>query len=257
MLVDAVLPASLSVFHVLFLVAASFLTSLITASVGIGGGTIMIALMSYILPVSALIPVHGCVQLGSNAGRVLVMRRHVEWARLAAFSLGAIIGASAGAAIAVRLSSGVVLTGLGLFVLLSTWIKIPKLVSIRQGGMALIGATTTFLSMFFGATAPLNAALLSNSFSERQTLVGSLAAITSAQHGFKIIGFALAGFVFAPWLPLVAMMIVFGFAGTLVGARILLRLPEERFRLIFKIVLTVLAVEMFFRGIGTFFPDST
>lgn len=228
-----------------------------TASLGIGGGTIMIALMSYLLPVSALIPVHGCVQLGSNAGRVLVMRRHVAWARLAAFSLGAIVGAGAGAAIAVRLSSGVILIGLGLFVILSTWISIPKLASIRQGGMALIGAVTTFLGMFFGATAPLNAALLSNSFRERQTLVGSLAAITGAQHGFKVIGFALAGFVFAPWLPLVAIMIISGFAGTLVGARLLVRVPEKGFRLVFKIVLTALAIEMFLRGISSFFPAST
>lgn len=238
--------------HALLLAAASFLTSLITASVGIGGGTIMIALMSYFLPIAALIPVHGCVQFGSNTGRVLVMRRHVDWARLAAFSLGAMIGAGTGAAIAVRLSSGVVLTGLGLFVIASTWIPIPKLASIRQAGMAAIGAATTFLGMFFGATAPINAALLSNSFKERQVLVGSLAAITSAQHGFKIIGFAIAGFAFAPWLPFVAIMIVFGFAGTLIGARILLRLPEKGFRLIFKIVLSVLAIDMFYRGISSF-----
>lgn len=228
-----------------------------TAALGIGGGTIMIALMSYFLPVSALIPVHGCVQFGSNAGRVLVMRRHVAWIRLAAFSLGAIAGAVAGAAIAVRLSSGVVLTGLGLFVILSTWISIPKLASIRQTGMALIGAVTTFLGMFFGVTAPLNAALLSNSFRERQTLVGSLAAITGAQHGFKVIAFAFAGFVFAPWLPLVALMIVSGFAGTLVGARLLVRVPEKGFRLGFKIILTALAIEMILRGIGSFFPAST
>ncbi len=212
----------------------------------------MIALMSYALPIPALIPVHGCVQFGSNAGRVLVMRRHVDWTRLAAFSLGAIAGAAVGAAIAVRLSSGILLTGLALFVIASTWIPIPKLASIRQTGMAVIGAATTFLGMFFGATAPINAALLSSSFRERQVLVGSLAAITSAQHAFKVIGFAVAGFAFAPWLPFVAVMILSGFAGTLAGARILMRLPERGFRLAFRIVLTALALDMFYRGIVTF-----
>lgn len=213
----------------------------------------MIALMSYFLPISTLIPIHGFVQFGSNTGRVLVMRNHVDWTRLTAFCIGAVVGAGFGAVIAVRLSGGVVLTGLGLFVLASTWIPFPRLASIRQTGMAAIGAVTTFLGMFFGATAPINAALLSNSFKERQVLVGSLAAITSAQHGFKIIGFAVAGFAFAPWLPFVAVMILSGFVGTVIGARILLRLPERGFRIAFKMVLTVLALDMFYRGLTSFY----
>ena len=213
----------------------------------------MIALMSYFLPIAALIPVHGAVQFGSNAGRTIILRHHVDWSRLAAFSIGAIVGAAAGAAIAVRLSSAAVLTGLGLFIIASTWIKLPRLAAIRQGGMALIGAATTFLGMFFGATAPINAALLSKSFTERRMLVGSLAAITSAQHGFKIIGFAFAGFVFAPWLPLILAMILSGFAGTLAGTHILTRLPESGFRLAFKLALTALAVDMIHRGVRGFF----
>jgi uncharacterized membrane protein YfcA len=247
-----VFPESLLLGHAVALIATSFLTSLMTASVGIGGGTVMIVLMSYFMPIAALIPVHGFVQFGSNTGRAIIMRRHVDWSRLAAFSVGAIIGAGLGAAVAVRLSGGAVLTGLGLFVIASTWIPLPRLASIRRTGMAAIGASTTFLAMLFGATGSINAALLSNSFKERQVLVGSLAAITSAQHGFKTIGFAVAGFAFWPWLPFILIMIVSGFVGTLVGARILNRLPERGFRLAFKTVLTGLALDMFYRGINSF-----
>ncbi len=222
-----------------------------TASVGIGGGSVMILLMSYFVPVAALIPVHGAVQFGSNTGRAVILRRHVDWVRLAAFSAGAIVGAGVGAAIAVRLSGGIILTGLGLFVIASTWIKLPRMAAIGRAGMAAIGAITTFIGMFFGVTAPINAALLSNSFTERQTLVGSLAAITSAQHGFKVLGFAFAGFLFAPWLPLILVMIASGFLGTLVGTRILRKLPEHGFRLIFKIALTALAADMLYRGVSS------
>lgn len=245
----AVLPEAIDPFHALLLIGASFLTSFLTASVGIGGGTVMIALMSYWVPTAALIPVHGAVQLGSNSGRVVVLRRHVDWTRLAAFCAGAVLGAGAGALIAVRLSNATILTGLGLFLIASTWITLPRLAAIGKAGMAVIGAFTTFLGMFFGATAPVNAALLSNSFKERQVLVGSLAMITAVQHGLKVCGFALAGFVFAPWLPLILMMIVSGFAGTLAGTRILDRLPERGFRLGFKIALTALALDMLYRGL--------
>ncbi len=222
---------------------------MLTASVGIGGGAVMIALMSYFVPPIALIPVHGAVQLGSNGGRTILLRRHVDWPRFVAFSIGAFIGAALGAAIAVRLDSSIILFGLGLFILFSVWIPIKRLVAVKKSGIAAIGAITTFMGMFFGATGPINAALLSNSFKDRQVLVGSLAAIMSVQHGFKIIGFAVAGFVFWPWIPLVMVMIVCGFVGTLTGARILHNLPEQRFRMIFKIVLTVLALHMVYRGL--------
>ncbi|MEX3010882.1 sulfite exporter TauE/SafE family protein [Hoeflea sp. TYP-13] len=242
------LPDILSPVNAGLLVAASFLTSFITASVGIGGGVVMIALMSYFVPPVALIPVHGAVQLGSNGGRTFVLREHVDWIRIAAFSAGAVIGAAIGAAIAVRLNNSVILIGLGLFVIASTWIPLRKMAAIKTRGFAVIGAVTTFIGMFFGATGPINAALMSNSFSKRQTLVGSLAALMSAQHGFKVIGFAFAGFAFEQWLPLIAMMIASGFCGTLTGSRLLHVMPEKGFRIAFKIVLTLLACGMVYRG---------
>lgn len=234
------------------LIAASSLTSLLTASAGIGGGMVMIALMSYVVPAAALIPVHGAVQFGSNIGRTGVLRHHVDWVRFAAFSIGAFIGAAVGAAIAVRLPNSILLSGLGLFVILSVWVPLKRLAAVKHSSFALIGAITTFLGMFFGATGPINAALLSNSFNNRQVLVGTLAAIMSAQHGFKIIGFAIVGFVFWPWLPLIGAMILSGFMGTLCGSHILHRLPETIFRRLLKIVLTVLALDMIYRGLGMY-----
>ena len=245
------MPASVLPIYAALLIAASFLTSLMTAALGIGGGSLMIVTMSYFIPTAALIPVHGAVQFGSNSGRAFVLRRHVNWAKLGAFSAGAILGTGLGAAIAVRLSSGILLTGLGLFVIASTWIPLPRLATIGKAGMAVIGAATSFVGMFFGVTAPINAALLSNSFDKRQTLVGSLAAINGAQHGFKIVGFAVVGFHFLPWLPLILVMIASGFLGTLVGTRILHRLPEQNFRLALKLALTALALELLYRGLSS------
>lgn len=249
-LLNLLFPESVQAHFAVLLIAASFVTSFITASVGIGGGATMIALMSYIVPAAALIPVHGAVQLGSNAGRSIILRTHIDWLRIAAFSAGAVFGAAAGAAIAVRMNSGLILIGLGLFIIASTWIPIRRLAAIRLRGLAAIGALTTFLGMFFGATGPINAALLSNSFPQRQTLVGSLAALTSAQHGFKIIGFAAVGFAFGPWLPLIALMIVSGFAGTLAGSKLLNAMPEKGFRLAFKVALTALSAGMIYRGVN-------
>jgi uncharacterized protein len=68
-------------------------------------------------------------------------------------------------------------------------------------------------------------------------------------HGLKVIAFALAGFAFAPWLPLIAAMIVSGIFGTVLGTKLLHKIPEARFRLGFKIVLSALALDLARRGI--------
>ncbi len=247
------LPDDVPAHFAALLIAASFATSFITASVGIGGGATMIALMSYFVPSAALIPVHGAVQLGSNGGRTIVLRDYVDWVRIAAFSVGALVGAGIGAAIAVRLQSDIILIALGVFIIVTTWVPIRHIAAMKTRGFAAIGAITTFLGMFLGATGPINAALLSNSFPERQKLVGSLAALMSVQHGFKVIGFAAVGFAFAPWLPLIALMIVSGFGGTLAGSKLLHSMPENGFRLAFRICLTLLSIGMIYRGVRIFY----
>jgi len=210
----------------------------------------MLALMGYLVPVAAIIPVHGVVQLGSNVGRAAILRNHVAWSCLAAFLVGAIPGAWAGSSVVGALAEPVLKAALGCFILLITWMRLPRLAAIRLPGFALTGAITTFLTMIFGATGPFNAVVLSKTFPERLRFQATTAAVMSLQHLVKTVAFALAGFAFAPWLGLIAVMIVSGLAGTWVGANILHRTPESRFRLIFKICLTVLALDLIRRSVA-------
>ena len=234
----------------MLLIIVSFFTSALTVSVGIGGGVALLALMGYLVPVAAIIPVHGVIQLGSNVGRAGILRNHIAWVCLAAFLLGAIPGAWAGGLAVGALPEPVLKAALGGFILLITWMKLPRLAAIRLPGFALTGAITTFLTMIFGATGPFNAVVLSKTFPERLRFQATTAAVMSLQHLVKTLAFALAGFAFAPWLPLIAAMIVTGLVGTWVGAHILLRTPEGRFQLIFKICLTVLALDLVRRGVA-------
>src|SRR5690606_36593896 len=87
---------------------------------------------------------------------------------------------------------------------------------------------------------------------DRKALVATHAAATSVQHLLKVIVFGLAGFAFASWVRLVAVMIASGYLGTIYGSRLLDRLPEERFRLWFKIGITLLALDMARRGIASY-----
>ncbi|MEC8482909.1 MAG: sulfite exporter TauE/SafE family protein, partial [Pseudomonadota bacterium] len=69
----------LSLTTLLILAVTSFLTSLMTASLGAGGGVMMLGVMGQLLPVQVIIPVHGLVQLGSNAGRAIMSIRYIDF----------------------------------------------------------------------------------------------------------------------------------------------------------------------------------
>lgn len=210
----------------------------------------LLALMGYLVPVTAIIPLHGVVQLGSNIGRAAMLSPHVAWICLVAFLAGALPGAWVGGLAVGALPENVLKAALGVFVLVITWARLPRLAAMTLPGFALTGAITTFLTMLFGATGPLNAVVLSKTFPERLRFQATSAAIMSAQHLVKTVVFALSGFVFAPWLPLIAAMILTGLAGTWVGTRILRRMPEGRFRLIFRVCLTLLALDLVRRGVA-------
>ena len=230
-------------------ITASFFTSALTAAIGIGGGVTLMALLGTALPVASLIPVHGLVQLGSNCGRAWHQRAHVVWPVLLPFAGGALIGAAAGASVTLQLPDAPMKLALGVFVLVVTWLKVPPLTALGRAGTAAAGLAVAFLSMLFGASGPLVAAFFEKSLPSRLEMVATGGAAMIIVHGLKVLAFALAGFAFAPWLPLIAAMIVSGFFGTLFGTKLLHRIPEARFRLGFKIVLSALAFDLMRRGV--------
>lgn len=243
------LPDGVSPAVAALLVIASFATSGLTAAFGIGGGVALLTLLGYVLPVAALVPVHGVTQMASNAGRMFVQRAFVRWDRVAPFIAGSLLGAAIGAPFVVRLEDPWLKIGLGLFIIAVTWIQLPALARGGRATMVGGGLATTFLSMFFGASGPLTAAFFAKSFADRRNYAGSHAAAMTFQHGFKVVAFAVAGFSFADWLPLMAAMAATGYLGTVVGARFLNAMPEARFRLAFSVLMTLLALDLVRRGV--------
>ncbi|MDY8108435.1 sulfite exporter TauE/SafE family protein [Fulvimarina sp. 2208YS6-2-32] len=232
------------------LVAASFFTSALTAAFGLGGGVTLLALMSFALPVAVLIPLHGVVQFASNAGRLGVQRRAVRWDKAMPFILGGLIGAAIGALTVVTLPEAVLRLLLGSFIMMTIVLKLPALGRLKDWQYALAGAVTTFLSMFVGASGPLNAVLFTRAFSERKQVVATMAAVNASQHALKVAAFLVAGVVLGPYAVLAAAMTVTGFLGTLAGTSVLGRLDERLFRKALNIMLIVLAFELVRRGLA-------
>lgn len=237
------LPTGLDPLAALALIALSLVTSLITATFSLGGGTLMVAVLALVFPPLVVVPLHGAIQLGSNAGRAGVQRAHIQWRFVLWISLGGLVGTIVGGQFASKLPTTALQVAIASFVLLTTWLPQPKVVGRSRVAQVIGGAVIAAVSMVVGATGPLVAVFIKG-LADRRQLVATHAMLMTLQNSFKVAMFVLLGFAFAAYLPLVLAMIASGFVGTAIGSRLLARVPEAAFRWGFKLVLTVVALDL-------------
>jgi uncharacterized membrane protein YfcA len=249
-MLDLLLPAGVSAPIAILLIAVAFFTSALTAAFGIGGGVAMLGALAGTVPPAVIVPVHGVVQLGSNIGRAFIQRAHAVWPLVARFAVGSVAGAALGALVFVALPDRLLLGLLGGFILAMTWLPKPRIPGLASSGMLAGGAISTFLTMFVGATGPFVQAILLPLGLKRHALVATHAVCMVVQHALKIVAFGALGFAFDDWLPLVALMIVSGFAGTWAGTKLLDKLSEKTFSVVLRIVLTLVSLDLIRRAAG-------
>jgi len=245
------LPAGISPLMALGLTAVSLIASLITAALGLGGGTLMLSVLALVFPAAVVVPVHGAVQLGSNGGRAVVQRAHIQWQLVLWISLGAVLGSALGGHFAAQLPENLFKLAIGLFILFMIWVPRPDIRTHGPVKSFLGGTVISFLGMIVGVTGPLVLSFI-RGIKDRRELVATHATLMSFQNSTKVVAFIAYGFAFAKFLPLILAMVGSGFVGTWLGSKLLLRLPEKGFRYGFKIIITIIALDLVRRAVMSF-----
>ncbi|MEL6790905.1 MAG: sulfite exporter TauE/SafE family protein [Pseudomonadota bacterium] len=234
-------PDGMTLVSAFAVLATAMVAAGLTAALGLGGGLILLAIMTALMPIAAVIPVHGVAQLGSNAGRSILQWRNVVWPIVAWFAIGGVIGTAFGSQVLVAIPAALLKAGVGLFVLWSVWgpaLNVPK---PGRGAFFATGVVGSFLTLFFGATGPIAASVIGRAGLDRFATTGTHGACMLVQHLLKVVAFGALGFAYGPWAGFIMAIVLSGFMGTWIGTRILISLPEHRFRAGFKIALTAIA----------------
>lgn len=247
------LPTDLTQFAALILLATSFAGSFITAAFGIGGGVAFLGACAILLPPAAIIPVHGVVQLGSNAIRALMFLRHLLWTALPAFVIGSLVGVAIGGSVVVALPGWIVQSVVGLFILWVVFAKPPKWLSHWP---LVTGLISSFLTMFFGATGPFVAGYIKALDLDRHTHTATHAALMTVQHGLKVAMFGVLGFAFAEWALFIVGLIAAGALGTWSGKLVLGRMTDHGFHRILNVILVLIALRLIWGGVTAFLATS-
>ena len=241
-------PASISNLTAYFLIFASMATSFITSAFGIGGGAVLLGLLAVKLPPVALLPIHGIVQIGSNLGRTIIFFKDIKKETLIPFTIGTIIGSIIGGSIFIQIDAWLLQLSISLFILWSVYGKIP-IIGSKQ--ITIGGAFSGLMTMFFGASGTLVAGMVKTLNLEPVKHLATHSALMSIQHLIKVVVFGFVGFAYSEYFLLIFLMIISGFAGTILGKKILVKYGSKYFKLILNATLTIIAIYLLWNAIIT------
>jgi uncharacterized membrane protein YfcA len=107
-----------------------------------------------------------------------------------------------------------------------------------------IGAVAGALNPLVGATGPLFAPLYRAASTTRQRFVGTFAGTQASGHLAKLVLFGAAGLAPTGRAPMALAGIVGVVVGTELGSRVLDRIDEARFRTLYLVAITAVAVHL-------------
>jgi uncharacterized membrane protein YfcA len=232
------------------LVAVAFATSVLSAILGMAGGMVLLSVMLLFMDPLEAIPLHGVIQLVSNASRGVFQREHVATDIVWRYALPLLPMGFAGLLLAQSLSPATTRALIGAFVLLATWR--PGLLLLgahperadRNRRFLVLGAAVGLLNVTVGATGPLIAPFFLNLGLSRHQIIGTKAACQTLGHLAKLVVFGAAGFAFMAFAVPLALLAGAGIAGTWLGTRILGRVPELWFTRLYRAALTLIALHL-------------
>jgi len=244
-------------FGIIILILAAFITSSISAVLGMGGGIILLGIMALIIPEGyKVIALHGMVQLFSNTTRSFVFKNYLKKNLLIQFFIGAIIGVGISALIILMLiyyfdvSSAnqikveVLKPVIGLFIVWNLFLKGPKKEK-KSDSFIPVGLVAGLSSIFVGAVGPLIAPFFLGKNLNKENIIANKAASQMITHISKIPLFIY--FFNMDYIAEIRILLPLIFAvyiGTNFGKKILSFIPEKLFKKIFKITLFVIAIRL-------------
>lgn len=234
-------------FEIAFLALAAFFTSAMSAVVGSGGGTVLIALFLQFMPPVAAIPVHGVVQLAANTWRTWLFRRHLAWHLIWRFALLLPAGIAVGLWLFRSMSTEAVQILIGCFIIVTLFTR--RLGRFRGKELPLwaflpMGFIVGVLNMIVGVVATVVGVLMIRKELSKEDYVGTLGFYAVMTNLFKVVGFVLVGFDLLNYGAAILAMVPAVMAGSWAGKHLLGRISERLFMRLFQTMLTVLALKL-------------
>ena len=229
-------------------------TSIVSGIIGMGGGVLLLTIMTFFLPYQVIVPIHGIVQFISNSSRGFALAKYVNWNFVGFFVLGAPFGYILAYSILKHIHNpDLYYLLLALFILYVIF-KPKNLPEIRLKGLqwSLLGLFAGLMGSILGATGPLIAIFYVRSDLDKKEIVATKAMQQLFIHLFKIPLFISLDFHYLEHLSLMSAMSLSAIVGTLIGVRVLHFVNAQLFVKLYKSVLFIAALRLIFKFVQGF-----
>ncbi len=241
----------------IILIAAAFISSSISAVLGMGGGIILLGIMAILIPEGYVaVALHGIIQLVSNVTRSYVFRQHIKGQIIWQYLPGAVLGICVSAIIIVILSKSLDIQSareidvdilkplIGIFIIWFLFGRRPHIKTDKTHFFS-VGVLSGLTTVFIGATGPLIAPFFLNGKLTKENIIANKAICQAISHAGKIPLFIIFfNYNYFTELEVLIPLTIAVFIGTNIGKQILQFLPEQIFRLLFKGTLTLIAIKL-------------
>jgi len=243
--------------EIIILIIAAFITSSISAVLGMGGGIILLGIMAIIIPEGyKVIALHGVVQLFSNSTRTYVFRKYINTKLIRQFFIGALIGVCISIIIILMLINyfnvqsanqikvEVLKPFIGFFIVWYLFLKPPKKEK-KINSFIPVGLIAGLSSIFVGAVGPLIAPFFLKKEFNKEHIIANKAASQMITHFSKIPLFIyFFNMDYRTEVDILLPLILAVYIGTNFGKKILSFIPELLFKKLFKITLFIIAIRL-------------
>tara|TARA_B100000902_G_C27068063_1_gene792596 strand:- start:87 stop:800 length:714 start_codon:yes stop_codon:yes gene_type:complete len=232
---------------IIFFSILSFLTSLLTSIFSVGGGLIMlVALAQYFSP-GTLIPLHGAIQLSNNLSRTFVYREFYKWKLIKNILIATIFGAFSGILLFGSVPEQFLIWLIAGTILFFTWAPLDNFILSIMRNDWFCGFISGFAGVFIGANGPLVTAYMRTKNLSPEVLVANHGAVMIFQHSLRIILFiCFFSFSLLEYLLFIISLAIAGYAGALLGKKLISYISFKRFYIFLKLLLSALALILLF-----------
>lgn len=237
----------------IILLVTAFVTSVISAIIGMGGGILLLAVMFCFLDHGDAIPVHAVTQLASNSTRLLAYAKHVDWRVFRSFAVGAIPGSLVGVLALYWLgkadeSEPYLKMVVGAYVLAAPFVPKGKSATLGKDvwwDWPLLGLVAGSLALTVGAVGPLIAPLFARRAFVKERLIATKACCQMLTHLIKLPGFIMLGsFALGELWSVAIPMVVMVIPGTLLGRRLMKYVSPQAFTMMYRVALVVAGLKV-------------
>lgn len=247
----------MSITDIIIIFVSIVVTSFISGMLSLGGGTILMGVFVWIMPVSLAMMLHGVTQFISNGSRAVVYWKYIHWPVVSGYVIGA-VGISLVFSLIAYVPNKVVV-----FLLVGTLpfanYLVPKGYALditKRGGSHVCGAVNTAVMLTSGVSGPILDVFFVKTDLTRFQTMATKGLIQSLAHILKIVYFG--GIIWLttndfdtdllPWWVFV-IAVILSAGGNLIASRFVNKMTDVQFRKYATWMTMAIGATFFVRGI--------